>query len=148
MMKHLIPVGVVCLVGCATLGPAFVEEPAPNSREALIYVYRINDEFGSLVPTQIIVNGVEISKLPNNAYTFARVPAGIVTLFATRFEDFNYSEKRRVVLEDNVTGGETYFLKVWTKQASAFSIVTTVKVEYPDQGRKDLQHLRLSKPKQ
>jgi hypothetical protein len=142
-VKRIAWVLLLLLSGCIAPGPVFVAAEAPSSDQALIYVYRINDQFGQMVPTQIIINGNEVAKLPDNAYTFAHVPAGAFKLFATRFMDFNYSEKRRVAVEALVSGGETYFFKVRTV-AGPMAIVTYVSVEPPEQGKKDLQTLHLS----
>jgi uncharacterized protein DUF2846 len=119
----------------------FVPTAPPGPQQALIYVYRDADRFGQLVPVRIRVNGEEIGRLPNNAYSSSYALAGAIMIDATPWQDFAFDERRRVTLSGEVAKGETYFLRVHQEQTGPV-VKIYLKVVTADEGNKALVGLR------
>jgi hypothetical protein len=111
------------LAACTASGPLFSQAPAPIADQALVYMYRVRTSFGAWMPMRVEVNGKEIGILANDSYTTVYVPAGEVSLSATRFQDFHYPDSKRVSVSGNVVGGETYYLRI--SQSSSGNMIMT-----------------------
>ncbi|MGM9490630.1 DUF2846 domain-containing protein [Ideonella sp. YS5] len=111
------------LTACTASGPIYSQAAAPVGDQALVYLYRVRTPFGAWVPMKVEVNGKEIGILANDSYTTVYVPAGDVSLSATRWQDFHYPDSKRVSVSGRVAGGETYYLRI--SQSSSGSMITT-----------------------
>ncbi|MDO8493926.1 MAG: DUF2846 domain-containing protein, partial [Deltaproteobacteria bacterium] len=117
---------------------AFQKAPPPPDGYALIYMYRIKAGAGLRKPT-ILIDREEVSKLPNNAYTWFYVSAGSHSL-QTKWGAFSDIPGLEMVV--NLAPGETYYLQlesVSRQMGNQIKVYTAIKEIASDVALQDLQ---------
>jgi len=114
--KHIVLILVVTLIGsllsmkmssAGTVRQGFQSAPPPPAGFALVYVYRVKASFGRT--PKIVVDGDDVSKLPNNAYTWFYAAPGSHSI---RTKWGFMAEIPEIEGLIHVAPGGTYFVKL------------------------------------
>ena len=94
-----------------TVRQGFESAPPPPKGYALVYLYRVKASFGRT--PKIVVDGDDVTKLPNNAYTWFYASPGSHSIRTKWGFMAEIPEIESVI---NVLPGETYFVKLHGKK--------------------------------
>ena len=94
--------------GCAATGPIYQAAPEPIETDALVYIYRPGAFAFSAQDAYFYVDGVNITDLTNEGYTWFHAPAGEHTLKQKWFGIFAKTLEKKT----NWLPRQTYFYRL------------------------------------
>jgi len=109
----------LALAGCAATGPQFSGAIEANPGQAVIYVYRGQENFGGWVRSRVDFNGKEVAKLSSQSYIYFSVPPGDFELSIIPQTDFQFDEGRKLSVKGRAVAGDQLFYRKVQKQDPA-----------------------------
>ncbi|RZI83414.1 MAG: DUF2846 domain-containing protein [Rubrivivax sp.] len=149
MISFSLPL-LVGLTGCATPnGPKFTGTIAPNGGQSMIYVYRVNFEFGSARKYRVDINGKEAVEIINNSYFYCEVPAGNVSISLVSPDGmgFGFDESKKLTIKGPASADEVIYVKahqVATVEWPNKVFTTYLKAVSADVALSEMKELRMS----
>jgi Protein of unknown function (DUF2846) len=124
MKSHIAMFAALLLSACAASGPDFSTAPAPipESKQSLVYIYRPDTFALGGRDAYFYVDGINISDLSRNGYTWFAAPAGKHVLTQKWPIDISITDK--LDLPVNWEPGKTYYYRFTTTATTGYPGLT------------------------
>ena len=109
--KPLLLIAAVLMAACSNRAPTFVAAQAPDSGDAIVYLYRPASSANFMMSPRVVINGDEAFVIANGDYRYVYLQGG-EHVFGLMSTD-RYGTGVPVTL--NVEAGESYYLRVNTE---------------------------------
>ncbi len=110
-LKPLLLIAAILMAACSNRASTFVAAPAPDSGNAIIYLYRPASSANFMMSPRLVIDGDEAFAIANGDYRYVYLQGGEHVFGLMGTDRYGTGVPVRL----NVEAGESYFLRVNTE---------------------------------
>jgi len=141
-IKFFLPVLILILSGCATIGEKYSPAPTPPEHKSLAYLFRSNVGFGNFWITNFLVDGEEVVSLYDSGYSWVYLTEGEHSFAA------NTPTQNKLKFDAPIIAGRTYYIEYTQESVEYNSVRNIIRMVSPKIGKSIIKDYSYKKAKQ